>query len=151
MKTDRNIKTSVVFIQALNLFWHFEMRECRVFEKRVLGKLFETKSEKVAGCWSKLHVDQLHDWYSSSNIICTRKSRDWNGWACGTDGGEEICAVLAGKPARNAVEMRSHISENNIKVHLKAGGRSDVEWICLDQGSSKCRAVVHTLRMFQTP
>jgi len=65
---------------------YFEKRECRVFEKRVLEKIFETKTEKAAGFWSKLLVDQLHDWYSSSNIICMRKSREWNGWACNTDG-----------------------------------------------------------------
>jgi len=58
------------------LVWYFEKREYRVFEQRVLRKLFETKSEKVAGCWRKFYVDQLHDWYSFPNIICMRKSRD---------------------------------------------------------------------------
>jgi hypothetical protein len=40
----------------------------RVFENRVLRKIFELKKEKD-GSWRKLHNDELHSLYSSPNIV----------------------------------------------------------------------------------
>jgi hypothetical protein len=40
-----------------------EKLELRVFENRVLRKIFGLKREEVTGEWGKLHND-LRDWYS---------------------------------------------------------------------------------------
>ena len=48
IKIHRNVRPPDIFIHTLNLVSYFEKHEWRVFEKRVLGKVFETKSEKVA-------------------------------------------------------------------------------------------------------
>jgi hypothetical protein len=40
----------------------------RVFENRVLRKIFGSKRE-VDGSWRKLHNDELHSLYSSPNIV----------------------------------------------------------------------------------
>jgi hypothetical protein len=40
----------------------------RVFENRVLRRIFGPKRKEVTGIWRKLHNRELHDLYSSSNI-----------------------------------------------------------------------------------
>jgi hypothetical protein len=46
----------------------------RVFENRVLRRIFGPNREKD-GSWRKLHNDELHDLYSSPNIVRVIKSR----------------------------------------------------------------------------
>ena len=52
-----------------------EERRLRVFEGRVLRRIFEPKSDEVTGEWRKLHNEELNDLYSSTNIIRMIKSR----------------------------------------------------------------------------
>jgi hypothetical protein len=40
-----------------------------VFENRVLRRIFGPKRDEVTGGWRKLHNEELHNLYSSSNII----------------------------------------------------------------------------------
>jgi hypothetical protein len=51
-----------------------------VFENRVLGRILCSKREEVKGDWRKLHNEELHNLYSSPNIIIMIKSRRM-GWA----------------------------------------------------------------------
>jgi hypothetical protein len=46
-----------------------------VFENRVLRRIFGTKRDHVTGDWRKLHNEELHNLYSSPNIIRIIKSR----------------------------------------------------------------------------
>jgi hypothetical protein len=41
----------------------------RLFENRVLKRIFELKREEVVGGWRKLYNEELHNLYSSRNII----------------------------------------------------------------------------------
>jgi len=45
-----------------------EERKLRVFENRVLRKIFRPKRDEVTGEWRMLHNEELNDLYSSSNI-----------------------------------------------------------------------------------
>jgi hypothetical protein len=47
----------------------------RVFENRVLRRIFGPKRDEVTGEWRKLHNKELHDLYSSPSIIRVIKSR----------------------------------------------------------------------------
>jgi hypothetical protein len=40
-------------------------RRLKVFENRVLRRIFEPMRDKVTGEWRKLHNEELHDLYSS--------------------------------------------------------------------------------------
>ena len=46
-----------------------EERSLRVFENRVLGRVFESKRNEVTGEWRKLHNEELNDLYSLPNIV----------------------------------------------------------------------------------
>jgi hypothetical protein len=47
----------------------------RVFEKRVLRRIFGPKRGKVTGGWRKLHNEELHGLYSSPGIVRVMKAR----------------------------------------------------------------------------
>jgi hypothetical protein len=58
--------------------WSLTLREehrLRVFENRVLRRIFGLKRDEVKGEWRKLHNKELHDLYSSPSIIRIIKSR----------------------------------------------------------------------------
>jgi hypothetical protein len=43
-----------------------EEHRLRVFENRVLSRIFGPKRDEVTGGWRKLHNEELHSLYSSS-------------------------------------------------------------------------------------
>jgi hypothetical protein len=52
--------------------WSLTLREehiLRVFENRVLRRIFEPKRDEVTAGWRKLHNGELHNVYSSPHII----------------------------------------------------------------------------------
>ena len=57
-----------------------EKRRPRVFEKRVLRRIFGPNRDKVTGEWRRLH-NELNDLYSSPSIIRVIKTRRirWEG------------------------------------------------------------------------
>jgi len=52
-----------------------EERKLRVFENRVLRKIFGPMGDEVTGEWRRLHNEELYDLYSSSNIVRVINSR----------------------------------------------------------------------------
>ena len=55
-----------------------EERRMRVFENRVLRRIFGPKRDEVTREWRKLHDEELNDLYCSPNIVRVIKSR-WAG------------------------------------------------------------------------
>jgi hypothetical protein len=63
--------------------WPLILREehrLRVFENRVLRRIFGPKRYEVTGEWRKLHNEEHHDLYSSKSIIRIIKARRMS-WA----------------------------------------------------------------------
>ncbi|KAJ4431679.1 hypothetical protein ANN_20280 [Periplaneta americana] len=52
-----------------------QIKRLRVFENKVLRKIFGAKRDEVTGEWRKLHNTELHALYSSPDIIRNFKSR----------------------------------------------------------------------------
>jgi hypothetical protein len=62
-----------------NFFFFLTLREehrLRMFENRMLRRIFGPKREEVAGGWRRLHNEELHNVYASTNIIRVIKSRN---------------------------------------------------------------------------
>jgi len=53
-----------------------EERRLKVFENRVLRKVFGPKRDKVTWEWRKLHNEELNDLYYLPNIVRVVKSRE---------------------------------------------------------------------------
>jgi hypothetical protein len=66
-----------------------EERRLRVFENRVLRRVFGPKRDEVTGEWRKLHNEELNDLYSAPNIVRVVKSRlmRWAGHVARMGGG----------------------------------------------------------------
>jgi hypothetical protein len=69
-----------------------EKHRLRVFENRVLLRIFGSKRDEVTGGWRKLHNEELHNLYSSPSIIRIIKSRRMR-WTRHVEriGGEQEC------------------------------------------------------------
>jgi hypothetical protein len=83
--------------------WSVTLREghrLRVFGNRVLRGIFGPKREEVTGEWRKLHSGELHNLYSSPDIIRQIKSRRmrWAGHVARMGAGRNVYRVLVGKP-----------------------------------------------------
>jgi hypothetical protein len=70
-----------------------------VFENRVLRRIFGPKRDEVMGEWRKLHNEELHNLYSSPDIIRQIKANEMGG-PCGTHGRVEKSVQGFGGKAR---------------------------------------------------
>jgi hypothetical protein len=77
-----------------------EERRLRMFENRVLRRVFGPKRDKVTGEWRKLHNDELSDLYSLPNIVWVVITLVWVPGHHGILGNE-----MADKLARQASSM----------------------------------------------
>jgi hypothetical protein len=97
----------------------------RVFENRVLRRIFGHKMDEVTGERRKLHNGELHNVYSSSDIIRQNKSRRmrWAGHVARTVDGKILYRVLVGKPEVKGSHERSRCRWNDvIKMDLREIG-----------------------------
>jgi hypothetical protein len=119
----------------------------RVFENRVLRKIFGPKREED-GSWRKSQNDEVHSLHSSPNIVRVFKSRRmrWAGHVARMGEGRGVYRVLVGKPERKRPVGRPRRRwEDNIKTGLREPGIDGANWIQLAQDRVQWRACVNTV------
>jgi hypothetical protein len=125
-----------------------EERRLRVFENRVLRRIFGPKRDEVTGERRKLHNEELHILYSSPNIIKQIKSRRMRraeNVACASEE-RKVYWVLVGKYEGKTMLGRSRRRwEDGIRMDLREIGWGSVEWIHLAHDRDWCRALVNTV------
>jgi hypothetical protein len=107
----------------------------RVFENRVLRRIFGPNRDEVTGEWRKLHNEKLHNLYSSPNIIRMIKSRRirWAGHVARM-GEKNVYRILVGKPEGKRTLGRPRCKwVDNIKIDLRKIGWDGMDWIYLAQ------------------
>jgi hypothetical protein len=96
--------------------------ECRlrVFENRVLRRIFGPKMDEVRGEWKKLHNEGIRDLYSSPNIFREIKLRsvNWAGHVARMGERGVVSRVLVGNP-----RVRDHLEDPCVD------GRIILRWI----------------------
>jgi hypothetical protein len=99
--------------------WSLTLREkriLRVFENRVLTRIFGPKRDEVTGGRKKLYNEEFQNLYSSPSIITMISVKeDEMGRACSTNGREGECISDIGGKARR--------KETNRKVMMKVGAK----------------------------
>jgi hypothetical protein len=118
----------------------------RVFEDRVLRRILGPKRDVVTGKWRKLHSGELHNLYSSPDIIRQIKSRKMRGWGMWyTWEREEKCTGFWWKCTRPLERLRRRW-EDGIRMDLTLiGWKGGVEWIYLVQVRDRWQAVVNAV------
>ena len=130
--------------------WSLTLREehrLRVFENRVLRRIFGPKGDGVTGEWRKLHNEERNDLYSSPNIVRVIKSRilRWVGHVACMEEGRGVHKVLVGKPeGKRPLGRPRHRWEDKIKIGPKVG-RGCGDWMGLAQDRERWRALVSTV------
>jgi hypothetical protein len=119
--------------------WSLTLREehrLRVFENRVLRRIFGPKRGEVKEVWRKVHNEELRDLYSSSSIIRIMKSRrmKWAGHVTRMGEKRNTYRLLVGKrplgrPRRRWVD--------NGRMDLGEVGWGVVDWIGLAQDRNR--------------
>jgi hypothetical protein len=153
-KKNLKIKTYKTVILQVVLYgcetWSLTLREehrLRVFENRVLRRIFGPKSEED-GSWRKLHNDEIHNLYSSPNIVRVIKSRRmrWAGHVACMGEGRGVYRVLVGRPeGKRSLGRPKHRWEDNIKMDLGEIEIDGANWIRLAQNRFRWRTFLSTV------
>jgi hypothetical protein len=137
--------------------WSLTLREehrLRVFENRLLRKIFRSKMDEETGGWRKLHNEELHGLYSSPSIVRVIKARRmrWAGHVARMGEVRSAYNILVGRPeGRRPLRRPRRRWEDNIKVDLREIGFGDVDWIHWAQDRDRWRALVNTVMNLRVP
>ena len=126
----------------------------RVFENRVLRRVFGAKRDEVTGELKKLHNEELSDLYSLQNIVREVKWRRmrWAGHVARMGEVRGVHRVLVGKPeGKRPLGRPRRRWEDNIKMDLQEVGGSCEDMMELAQDRDRWRALVSTVMNIRVP
>jgi hypothetical protein len=135
--------------------WSLTLRKedrLRVFKNRLLRRIFGKKRDEVVGSRRKLHNGELHDLYSSPNIIRMIKSRRmrWTGHVARME--NNAYWILMGKPEGKRPLARPRRRRTvDIKMDHREIGWDGVHWIDLAQDRDQWRDLVITVMNLRVP
>ena len=124
----------------VNILFAEYQRTLRVFDNRVLRRVFGPKRDEVTGKWRKLHNEKLSDLYCLPTIVRVVKSRRMRlaGHVARMGEGRGVHRVLVGEPEGKRPLGRSRRRwEDNIKwIFRKWEGvvRTGCSWLKIGTG-----------------
>ena len=127
-----------------------EKRRLRVFENRMLRRIFESKRDEITREWRKQHNKELNDLYCSPNIVRVIKSRRmrWAGHVARMGTGKVHTGFGWGNRPLGRSRRRW---EDNIKMDLQEVGCGDMDWIDLAQDRDRWRTLVNAIMNLRVP
>jgi hypothetical protein len=131
--------------------WSLTLREehrLRVFENRVLRRIFGPKRDEVMGEWGKLHSGELRNSYSSPDTTRQIKSRRmrWVGHVARIGERRNMYRVLVGKPkGKRPLERPRRRWGDILKMDLREIGCWGLEWIHPAQVRDYWQALVNAV------
>jgi hypothetical protein len=114
----------------------------------MLRKIFGPKRDEVIGGWRKLHHEELHNLYSSPNIIRMMKSSRirWSGHVARIGEKRSAYRILVGNPeGKRRLGKPRRSWEDNIKKDLREIGWGGMDWIYVGYDRDQWRALVNTV------
>jgi hypothetical protein len=130
-----------------------EKHRLRVYENTELRRIFRPRREED-GSWRKLHNDELHNLYSSPNIVRVIKSRRmrWAGHVARMGEGRSVYRVLVRRPeGKRPLGRPRRRWEDNIKMDLKETRIDGANWIQLARDTVRWLAFVNTVMNLRVP
>jgi hypothetical protein len=127
----RNKAESYNFLKLRSLTLREEHR-LRVFENRVLRRIFGPWKDEVKRDWRTLHNEELHNLYFLPNIIRLIKSRRmrWVVHVARMGQTRNAYRILVGKPeGKRRLGRRRRRWVDNIKMDLRETGWDGMDWI----------------------
>jgi hypothetical protein len=117
----------------LGLLTLMEEHRLSVFENKVLSRIFGQKRDKVTGDLRKLHNEELHNLYSSSNRTIKSRTIRWAGHVARVREKRNAYMILVGKPeGKRSLGRPKRLWVDSIKMDL----RDRMGWYGLDRSGS---------------
>jgi hypothetical protein len=123
-----------------------EKNRVTVLQRTVLRRIFGCKRDKVRTGWEKLQNEELHNMYSSPNIIRMIKSRRMR------SAGNVVHMGSMGKPeGKRPLGRPSCRYEENIKMDLREIVWGGMEWTDVAQEMDQWRTLVNMVMNLRVP
>jgi len=130
-----------------------EERKLRVFENKVLRRIFGPRRDEVTRELRRLHNEELNDLYCSPNIVRVIKSRRmrWAGHVARMGGERGAYRVLVGKPeGKRPLGRPRGRWVDNIRMDLQEVGCGYMDWIGLGQDRDRWWTLVSAVMNTQS-
>jgi hypothetical protein len=137
--------------------WSLILREehrLRAFENRLLRRMFRPKSDEMMGPWRKLHNEDLHDLYSSPNIVRNDEVKENEvGMACSRHGHKRntYTTFVGESEGKRPLRRLRHKLEDNIKIDHRETEWDGMDWAYLNNCRDQWRPLVNRVMNIWTP
>jgi hypothetical protein len=131
-----------------------EEHSLRVFENRVLRRIFGSKRDEVTEEWRRLYKEELYDLYSSRNIIRAIKSRRMRRpvlVACMGNRRGAYRVLVGRREGKRPLARPGRRWEGNIKIDVQEIGWGGMDRLDLAQDRDRWWAVVNVVLNLRVP
>jgi hypothetical protein len=126
----------------------------KVFENRVLRRIFELKRDEVTGDWRKLYNEKFPNFYPLPRIIRMNESKKmrWTGLVARIGEKRNAYRILKENlEGRRSLGRPRSRWEDNIRTDLREIEWGVMDWIHMAEHRDQWRALVNTAMNFRVP